>query len=95
MSTNETTMYLENVKDRFDQFREDENWDEIRKLGLELEDKGMREVDVTLMNLLTTDEVNSYRRWDREVNGDMETQMDDDSDQGPDGINPSAEVGQD
>lgn len=95
MSTKENDVYLEDMRIKFEDAVAEKNWDEIQPIYIELEEKGFGDKVVELSNTLTEEEKREYMAWDRKVNGSIETQMDDDSaDQGPEGINPASEVGQ-
>lgn len=73
-------IYLEEVRERFMEILSDKRWHEVQSLYIELEENGFGDKVPALSQLMTGEECQEYRRWDAQVNGSTETQMDDDSD---------------
>ena len=79
MSTKENDVYLEEKKVEFEQIIAEGRWAEVQPLYKEMEDEGMGQFVPELSQIMTDEDVVEYKKWDKEVNGSTETQMDDNS----------------
>lgn len=70
-------MKYDEIKRDFNEFVLDENWNEVNKLRLDLEETGNQELEVELISTLTDEQLLSYKKWDERINGDIDTQTDD------------------
>lgn len=77
MSHKSNDIFWENIKEEYDGYVSDRNWDEVRKMGLRLEEAGYSEMEKELSETLTQEEIEDYKKWDEKTNGSTETQMDD------------------
>lgn len=80
MSHTETTKYLEDVQERFEELVSGGDWAGVNELQLELQEGGFSDEEITLIKSLSSEDLLDYKRWDEKVNGSIETQMDDNSD---------------
>lgn len=77
--TNEEEIYLEEKRLEFEAILESKDWGQIGKLYVEMENSGYDKYVPELSELMSEEDVKEYKEWDKRVNGDVETQMDDDS----------------
>jgi hypothetical protein len=80
MSNIQTTKYLEDVQERFEELVAEGDWNGVNELQLELQEGGFSQEEIELINSMSEEDLLSYKRWDRQTNGSIETQMDDFSD---------------
>ena len=79
MSHQVNDIYIESAKEKFDELVTMGDWGGVNTLTNKLADDGFGDLEIKLKESLTDDEIKDYKRWDLLVNGDMETQMDDNS----------------
>lgn len=68
---------IEDLKNEYRQSALDGNWERVNDIGIELQELDMGDLEVELSAELSIEQIEEYKRWDRRVNGDIETQMDD------------------
>lgn len=79
MSTKENDLFLEEIQARFETALDEEDWEAIQPIYIELEEAGLGDKVIELDNMMNSDQRLAYKKWDRAVNGDIDAQMDDDS----------------
>ncbi len=75
MSTKQNDIFLESIQERFEEAVSNKEWEKIQPLYIELEANGMSSFVPALSYTMTDEDSAEYKKWDKLVNGDTETQM--------------------
>lgn len=67
--------YIEEKKAEFEQIIAEGRWGEVQDFYKEMEDEGYGQYVPEVSEIMTDEDVQEYKKWDLEVNGDTETQM--------------------
>ena len=79
MNDQNNTLWMERIKEEFAEAVANKEWFKIQPIYIQLEENGFSDEVVKLSQTLTSEENQEYKAWDKKVNGDVETQMDDNS----------------
>lgn len=72
-------MDYEQTKKQFDYLVSQGDWNSVNELMLDLQERGNSDMEIELWETVSQEDLADYKRWDKGVNGDTDTQMDDNS----------------
>lgn len=72
-------MDYEQTKKQFDYLVSQGDWNSVNELMLDLQERGNSNMEIELWETVSSEDLADYKRWDKGVNGDTDTKMDDNS----------------
>ena len=68
---------LQEIQERFEDLVSEEDWNGINDMRIDLQNMGLGDLEVKLINSMSEDDLLEYKHWDTKTNGSIETQTDD------------------